>query len=181
MEQQVTYRGKPVGVVQIEEQAQGMCWSVQCSLVSQAVLRLYGLGAQAEPLRIGVLEPEGNVLTLRRVLSWQTLRDAGYERIRLPDSYVLDDGTPGCLDRVDDHTSKVLTGDVRIDALAASGQVKCVRQDKGWTVYAPFVSGREMPMAFALTACAVRDGQAVLCLPDRDGKPPFQERNRVLE
>lgn len=168
MQERVTYRGQPAGVVQIEEQSQGMCWKVQCSPVSEVVLRLYGLRENCAPLRIGVLEPEGQILTLRRVLSWQTLNDAGYNRTQLPDRYVLDDGQPGCLEVVqqNDHAPSVLTGDAKIDALAAAGQVQCVRQEQGWRVYAPFVCGQEMPIAFALTACTVQNGQVILHLPN---------------
>lgn len=166
MQERVTYRGQPAGMVQIEEQPQGMCWKVECSPVSEVVLRLYGLRENCAPLRIGVLEPEGQTLTLRRVLSWQTLNDAGYDRTQLPDKYVLDDGQPGCLEIVqqNDPALPVLTGDAKIDALADAGQVRCVRQEQGWKVYAPFVYGQETPIAFALTACTVNNGQAILHL-----------------
>ena len=161
MEQDVVYGGGKVGRVCLTRQAQGVCWDASCAAPADAgVLRLYGMCPGRPPLRIGVLEPQAGVLRLTRTLSWDTLRRAGYDAGCLPEQYVLADGAqpPAC------------TGDGRLDALIASGAAQCRPQAGGWQVCVPFRAGEECPLAFALTACALCRGQAVLHVPRAEGK-----------
>lgn len=152
------YRGQMVGRVQVDVRDDGVYWQAECQVQTDKILRLYGLRDGCAPLRIDVAEPVGDSLRVQRVLSWHTLRTAGYAADCLPTRYVLDDGDGSGL--ADDQPT--VTGDAKLDALIARGKVQCRSDGDGWQVYAPFAAGRECPFAFALTACTVTDGQAVL-------------------
>lgn len=161
MEQDVVHGGSKVGKVCLNQQGQGVCWDVRCAgQPGDGVLRLYGMRPGKLPLRIGVLEPQGGGLRLKRTLSWETLRQAGYDADCLPEQYVLADGAgpPAC------------TGDSHLDALIASGRAECRPQEDGWQVCVPFRAGKECPLAFALTACKLYQGEAVLHVSRADEK-----------
>ena len=161
MEQDVRYGGSIVGKVSLTRQTQGICWEAVCPLqTGDGVLRLYGVYPGKPPLRIGVLEPQEDGLRLKRTLSWDTLRQAGYNADCLPERYVLADRAGPPAD----------TGDERLDALIASGAAECRPQADGWQVRAPFRAGGECPLAFALTACMLCDGEAVLHMPRTGGR-----------
>lgn len=94
MEFPIEYRGERAGSVTVLTDMRGTQFSAACQLHNAAILRLYGLTDSA-PLLIGVLAPDNGMLTLKRRISAQTMRDAGCSA-QQPDRYYLDDGTPGC-------------------------------------------------------------------------------------
>ena len=110
----------------------------------------------------------GMVCAYERTLSWYALRTAGYTADNLPTRYVLDAGDGSGLA----ESRPAVTGDAKLDALITSGVVRCQPEAGGFCIQAPFAAGRACPLAFALTACTVTDGQAVLHV--RRNSAPFQ-------
>lgn len=156
MEYPVMYEGQTVGTVRVTEEPCRICWEATCELDTPAILRLYMVGE--EPFRIGVLEPDKNhVLRLERAAPKSELQAAGYDP--LPERYVLSQHGEG-LDTP--FRKQAFTGDGKLDALIERGQAHCDASQGGRTVRIPFVWGQACPMAFALTACEIRDGQAIL-------------------
>lgn len=147
----VFYQGEQVGWVLTEQVSGCVRWEAVCRVETNRVLRLYGRQAEREPFRVGVMEPEdgGNLHLCRKV--WQSeLEGAGYAA--LPNTYFL--GEQG--------QERLHTGDAKIDACIDSGQVVCRLCDGVVCVSAPFSSAEPCPLAFALTACTVEQGRAVL-------------------
>ena len=54
------------------------------------------------------------------------------------------------------------TGDALLDALIAAGKAECTKEGEMLLVRTPFLPGQQNPMNFALTACHLEDGNAVL-------------------
>lgn len=159
MEYPVIYEGKTVGTVSVVEEACWVCWKAVCAVDTTDILRLYVVKEGAEPFRIGVLEPDAqasHVLRLDRAAPRSELQAAGYDP--LPERYVLSEHGQGL--RVP-HV-KAYTGDAKLDALIERGQAHCDRERGKITVRIPFAWGQACPMAFALTACEIRDGYAIL-------------------
>lgn len=149
----VFYKGKEVGWVLAEQEGCRISWEAACKVETAGVLRLYGMQADREPFRIGVMEPEEDgTLHLSRTVSQSELEGAGCDT--LPDTYLLsENGQVG---------SGLHIGDAKLDALIDSGQAVCRLDDGRISVSVPFTPGKACPMAFALTACTIEDGKAVL-------------------
>lgn len=210
MEFSISYRGAPVGTGSIAPERGGVRVTARCRVRTNAVLRLYGVGPDARTIRIGVLEPDADGLSLTRLLTAETLRTAGYALDTLPETYELSDGmaavrpaalpepaytvsesgpvepasageTPIVTPAVPDPLAPVSslvpasapvpaalpprTGDALVDAGIADGVLTSARTADGICVSCPFTPGAACPLAFALTACTVSDGCAVLHLP----------------
>lgn len=166
---EVCYLGRTVGQVQVEVQTDGVRFTSECRVQTDQILRLYGLRDGCAPLRIDVAEPVGEGLHVGRTLSWHALRTAGYAADCLPARYVLDAGDGSGLI---DHP---VTGDGKLDALIVRGAASCQAEGQGFHIQAPFAPGKACPLAFALTACTVTDGQAILCIKSvRSPDDPFQ-------
>lgn len=147
----VFYKGEQVGWVWIEQESGCVRWEALCRVETACVLRLYGVQADREPFRIGVMEPEesGTLHICRKV--WKSeLEGAGYAV--LPDTYFLSENG-----QVIFHT-----GDAKIDACIDSGQAVCCLCDGVVCVSVPFAPAEPCPIAFALTACTIEQGRAVL-------------------
>ncbi len=54
------------------------------------------------------------------------------------------------------------TGDALLDALIAAGKAECTKKGEMLLIRTPFLPGQQNPMHFALTACHLEDGNAVL-------------------
>lgn len=172
---EVSYRGKTVGQIQVEVQDNGVRFVAECRVQTNDILRLYGLRDGCAPLRIDVAEPVGDSLRVQRTLSWYALRTAGYTADSLPTRYVLDAGDGSGLA----ESRPAVTGDVKLDALIMSGVVRCQPEDGGFCIQAPFAAGQACPLAFALTACTVAAGQAVLHVYRKS--VPFQAERQMIE
>lgn len=155
---EVSYRGQTVGEIQVEAHDDGVRFEAECRVQPDNILRLYGLRDGCAPLRIDVAEPVGDSLRVQRTLSWYGLRAAGYTAANLPARYVLDAGDGRELT----ENRPAVTGDTKLDALITSGIAHCRPEDGGFCIQAPFAAGQACPLAFALTACTVVDGQAIL-------------------
>ena len=92
MEFSISYRGAPVGTGSTAPERGGVRVTARCRVCTDAVLRLYGVGPGARTIRIGVLEPDAGGLSLTRLLTYETLRTAGYAPDALPETYELSDG-----------------------------------------------------------------------------------------
>lgn len=173
---EVCYLGRTVGRVQVEVQADGVRFTSECRVQTDQILRLYGLRDGCAPLRIDVAEPAGEGLHVGRMLSWHALRAAGYTADCLPTRYVLDAGDGSGL------ADRSVTGDSKLDALIARGAASCQAEGQSFRVQVPFAPGKACPLAFALTACTVTDGQAILCIKSvRSPDAPFQAGEQVVE
>ena len=73
------------GTVEIQERAREVCFSVQGAL-TPSVWRVWGIRDGKEPLLIGVPEPSGGQMVLRRTISKSYLARCGYWPI-LPERY----------------------------------------------------------------------------------------------
>lgn len=147
----VFYEGKEVGWVNVQQEQSGVSWKTVCKVDTLGVLRLYGLRAGREPLRIGVLEPEEDgTLHLDRLVSQGELEAIGYDTP--PETYILSENGQGNL-----HT-----GDAKLDTYIDRGQAECRLCDGRICVCVPFAPGKACPLAFALTACSIQNGEAVL-------------------
>lgn len=149
----VFYKGKEVGWVLTEQKDCRVSWKAACKVETDGILRLYGVQTDREPFRVGVMEPgEDGTLYLSRTVSQSELAGAGYDT--LPDTYLLSENGQ--------VASGLHTGDAKLDALIDSGQAACRLCDGSLSVSVPFVPGKACPMAFALTACTIENGKAVL-------------------
>ncbi len=148
----VFYEGKEVGWVDAEQENYSASWEAACKVETEGVLRLYGIKTDRQPLRIGVLEPvpEEGTLHLCRSISKSEMEAAGYDT--LPEAYILTE-----TGQVSLHT-----GDAKLDALVDAGQAVCRLCDGKICVSVPFKPGEACRMAFALTACTIQNGEAVL-------------------
>ncbi len=159
MKYPVMYQNQAVGTVSIEEETYRVSWDAVCRVDTACILRLYAVKVGLEPLRIGVLEPDAEnagVLRLCRAIPRSELQAAGYDP--LPQSYVLAENGRGLTEgKHDAHT-----GDAKLDALIDRGQARCYTEAGKACVCVPFEWGKACPMAFALTACRIWGGQAIL-------------------
>lgn len=174
----IIYRGKDAGWVAVQQDGRGMMFEAESPVRTLAVLRLYGLTG-ADPLLIGVLEPENGILRLRRRITPEALRTAGVQQP--PAQYYLEDGQPGCrpdwkkTDAISEEKTEkapIQTGDMLLDHLITSGTVSCVADADGWTLQAPFVPGRAHPLHFALTACMIKQEHGKTIVVLRKQKSP---------
>lgn len=149
---EVLYQNRPVGRVTVGQAPGGVRFDAVCTLEGEPVLRLCG-GRDGKTLRIGVLAPHAGYWHIGRTVSLQTLRDAGFDRL-LPDTYWLTDRSCPCPS----------TGDPLLDRALRAGTVRMSQVSEGAEFSCPFDCGSPSPLAFALTACTVRDGRAVLSL-----------------
>ncbi|MDY5972063.1 MAG: hypothetical protein SPJ01_04220 [Butyricicoccus sp.] len=161
MEYPVIYAGAAAGTVQVVPERDGLRFTADLSVHPNSVLRLYGCAPDGRALRVGVPQPTGAGLALTRFLSGQTLRAEGFAPDNPPEQYILADAAP--------HPSEpekppMRTGDPLVDAGLAAGTLTVSRADGGVTVSCPFIPGAVCPLAFALTACTISDGQAILRL-----------------
>ncbi len=159
MKYPVMYKDQTVGRVSIEEETCRVSWDAVCHVDTASVLRLYAVKSGLEPLRIGVLEPDAEhagILRLCRAIPRSELQAAGYDP--LPQSYVLSENGQG----LNVASNKIHTGDAKLDALIDRGQASCDTMAGETCVCVPFEWGEACPMAFALTACKVQNGQAIL-------------------
>ena len=186
---EISYRGQQAGWVIAQPDAHGILFRAESRVHTMAVLRLYGIAA-GQPLLIGVLEPENGRLSLARRITPDVLRRAGVQQP--PEVYYLEDGQPGCKPEPEETaaaeqppelslsaqagaeagaasqpskpslSAHLQTGDALLDALIAAGKAECTKEGEMLLVRTPFLPGQQNPMNFALTACHLEDGNAVL-------------------
>ena len=178
MEYPVIYAGAAAGTVQVVPERDGLRFTADLSVHPNSVLRLYGCAPDGRALRVGVPQPTGAGLALTRFLSGQTLRTEGFAPDNPPEQYILADAAPHPSEPEQPQTAPapaaqanlqpekppMRTGDPLVDAGLAAGTLTVSRADGGVTVSCPFIPGAACPLAFALTACTISDGQAILRL-----------------
>lgn len=152
---EVLYQNRPVGRVTVGQAPGGVRFDAVCTLEGEPVLRLCG-GRDGKTLLIGVLAPQAGYWHIGRTVSFQTLRDAGFDRV-LPDAFWLTDRPMQC----------PVTGDPLLDGALRAGTIEMTKTADGADFSCPFDCRAPSPLAFALTACTVRDGRAVLSLRGR--------------
>ena len=148
----VIYEEKTVGTVAVEAVSGGVRFDAVCTLSRETVLRLYG-ERDGRFLPIGVLAPHDGYWHIGRTLSRESLREYGFGD-ELPDHFLLSEQPP----------QTVLTGDPLLDAVLRTGTASLLRTPDGLEISCLFDPMQPSPLAFALTACTVRDARAVLHL-----------------
>lgn len=152
---EVLYQNRSVGRVTVGQAPGGVRFEAVCTLEGEPVLRLCG-GRDGKTLLIGVLAPQAGYWHIGRTVSFQTLRDTGFDSI-LPDTFWL----------IDRQAPSVSTGDPLLDGALRAGTIAMTQTADGTDFSCPFDCRAPSPLAFALTACTVRDGRAVLSLRGR--------------
>ena len=135
------------GTVEIQERAREVCFSVQGAL-TPSVWRVWGIRDGKEPLLIGVPEPSGGKMVLRRTISKSYLARCGYWP-SLPERYAAGE-------RFADADGQERTG------------VRCLT--------CRFDPGRPFDLAYAFSVCTVKNGTATLMLDKKTGRPMVPER-----
>lgn len=130
------------------------------------ILRVWGMRDGAQPLLIGVAEPDGSQLAVYRCMSQQYLTSLGYWP-KLPEYYEAGVLPPA--------GKSLLQNTAILDPL-----LNQVMQNKNITVQknadvivlsCTFAPDHEFPLAFACCFCAISDGQAKLLWDSKSGRP----------
>lgn len=179
----VIYAGEQTGWLLWEPDAYGVQVEVDCAMPPDApLLRCYGEN-DGEPLLIGLPAPENGRLRLRRHLSKETLKAAGYLDAPPKAFYLAEhprqkhdavtkqercaqDDAPS---QVSDSTeSSLQTGDAVLDALLNGGEVRAERSQEGLRLRCSFASDRPFALAPAFVLCRVEGDEAVLDWTKKD-------------
>ncbi len=149
----VFWENKPVGKVTATTMSGGVRFDAVCMLAGRPVLRLFG-AREGRYLPIGVLAPHDGCWHIGRTLSRQTLSEYGFGD-SLPKQFLLAEQMP----------QEAWTNDPLLDAALRSGMADLSRSDRALVISCPFEPTQPSPLSFALTACRVIQGRAVLELP----------------
>ncbi|MGE4549369.1 MAG: hypothetical protein AB7C89_07480 [Intestinibacillus sp.] len=172
MEFAVRQKGNTVGTAVITEDKRAVTFEVVCKLDTREVLRCFGVTEDPErPLLLGVLEPTGSGLSLRRTLTRQSLAAAGCTAI--PQDYYLSGSAleepehpaPASASPplpfapphspASPRSSSHPTGDPLLDAAVATGGVRTERDGDTLRLLCPFDPEGPFPLAFAFACCRI--------------------------
>lgn len=142
----VYWCGELVGVVAVSETPYAYTFDMRCPLVTTEILRGYGVTADA-PLRIGVLEPQNDVLVLKRTVTRQSVGGV------LPQKYYLSNQQAALNTPL--WNTKNPTGDALLDFVLQNGAVQAERLQGVLQLTCPFDSSKPFALAFAFALCAV--------------------------
>ena len=143
MQLTIDYRGHPVGTLTIDAK-QGLSFHAVCTCHTERILRLYGIW-NGKSIRIGVLEPGAQYLTLQRHWTTQTMRSLDIQGF--PQSCYLDDGLSDCFPS---STELETASQTSCSPVKATSQIDdCLS--------APFIPGASCSLAYALTACVIHE------------------------
>lgn len=131
------------------------------------ILRVWGMRDGAQPLLIGVAEPEDGALTVARTMSRQYLASLGYAQ--LPERYIAgvraSEAQAGAEDGAEDADDPLVRRAMRDEA------VRVRREAEREILSCAFQKDRVFPLAFACCCCTVRDGRAQLIWDRKKGCP----------
>lgn len=126
------------------------------------ILRVWGIRDGAQPLLIGVAEPDGDGLAVSRTMSRQYLASLGYTE--LPEQYVAGVRAPELAEMP--HTDDPLVRQAMQDGTVS------VRREEGVDVLScTFEKNHAFPLAFACCCCTVQGGRAQLVWDRKKGCP----------
>lgn len=156
MEFPVLWRAEKIGEVTVTEMPHAVAFSVDCMLISDALLRCYAR-TEREPLLIGVVEPAGHRLVCHKKFSKQSLRSYSSS---IPQLYYLSaDGSeeqaPADTLAPSDSKPRLWTGEPTFDHMIAAGAITVQETPAGLQLSCPFVAGRQFPLACVATACRI--------------------------
>ena len=176
MKADVQYRGKPVGTLEWTEDAYGAAVTLDCAMPSDplTLLRCYGRTGNGGNLLIGLPEPQGGRLRLKRRLTRETLKAAGCDHTVPQDFYLAlqpEEGTTE--DRQEPPKEKPMepvtsaepaaqTGEPLLDALIREGMVECERHGNDMLLSCPFLDDQPFALAPLFVLCSVESGRALL-------------------
>ena len=155
----VTAKGRQWGELTTEIRKNEVVFCVHGPVIPQ-VWRVWGGSEGKEPILIGVPEPDGEQMVLRRGLSKLFLKNCGYWP-ELPQWYVAGE-----------RYSRETT--------AAQGQ-EIPKADEGGIIQRQcgayrcrscrFDPQQEFPLAYAFSVCTIREGRAELWTDEKTGRP----------
>lgn len=170
MRAQVMYEGAAVGTVEWTETPYGAEIALDCAIPCEPLplLRCYARTAGA-PLLVGLPEPSGGRLVLKRRLSRETLKAAGCAA-QPPASFFLSENgqeqqtTPPALAQA----APPSTGDAVLDSLLGQQGVRWTAAEDTVELRCAFAPDKPFPLAPAFVLCTVQQGEAVLRWTKKD-------------
>ena len=159
MRADVFHNDTPIGTIEWETDSRGVQVVLDCALCGEgALLRCYAV-CGGQTLRVGLPEPEGGRLRLRRRLSREMLREAGCETP--PERFYLA-LTPETAQPVGASAAPIGTGDAVLDALLSNENVQIQPTETGLRLQCPFDPQKPFALAPAFVLCRVEGKNAVL-------------------
>lgn len=162
MEFPVYHGGIPVGTVTTQNNNYKIEFQVCCSLTTTEILRCFGIQKDKKLVRIGVLEPTQEGLTLNRSLSLQEIgQDIPQEYILAADEaqaaqvVQIQPDIPQAASPPIPSSPPIFTGDVLLDVVVENGSVEAQQQGKQVRLSCPFASQQPFALAFAAVQCQI--------------------------
>ncbi len=161
----ITRDGADWGEMQIEQDESGVQFHAAGALPQYGeILRVWGMRDGAQPLLIGVAEPDGDGLSVNRSMSRQYLASLGYWP-DLPQRYHAGVRPPEASE------SDPAPGDPLIERAMRTEHVTVQRQGDADVLSCAFARDQMFPLAFAFCCCTVRGGRAQLVWDKEKGCP----------
>lgn len=159
---EISRDGSRWGEMQIDEEETQVRFYASGALPQYGeILRVWGMREGAQPLLIGVAEPAGDHLQIKRTMSKQYLTSFGYWPV-LPEWYAAGIQPP---------TDTPVLHDPHIRALCRNTAVTCNREKEKTVFTCPFAKDQEFPFAFAFSCCTVKDACAQLVWDEKRDCP----------
>lgn len=156
-------RGNDVwGTMQVTAQANAVSFSGKGSDDTNygEVLRVWGIRDGKAPLLIGVAEPNGERLCVKRTMSTQYLTDLGYYPA-LPEQYIADTKPP--------QKQTIL------QIMLQNQQIMSEQQQENTILLScAFHADAEFPLAFAFCLCRVKHNTAYLLWDKKTDRPVWR-------
>lgn len=158
--------GADWGEMQVEQDGQQVHFHASGALPKYGeILRVWGLRSGAQPLLIGVAEPDGGGLTIDRAMSRQYLTSLGYWP-ELPERYCAGVRPPTAQGDVGKNTADAL-----IAHAMREKEVNVQRRTDVDVLSCAFDKDRAFPLVFAGCCCTVCEGRAQLIWDKKKGCP----------
>lgn len=157
---EISRDGMRWGDMQITQQENQVVFRACGSLPKYGeILRVWGIRQGAQPLLIGVAEPDGDQLKIERTLTQQYLHSLGYWPA-LPEQYVA--GTHPPQPDIRDRHIRQLLQDTEVS----------VRREQGRMIFScRFARDCAFPFAFIFGFCTVKDAHAQLVWDEKRDCP----------
>ncbi|WP_394273521.1 hypothetical protein [Butyricicoccus sp.] len=131
------------------------------------ILRVWGMRDGAQPLLIGVAEPDGDGLAVNRTMSRQYLASLGYAE--LPERYFA--GIRASEIPSGTHAETAQTDDPLVRQAMQDRAVSVRREEDRDVLSCAFEKNHAFPLAFACCCCTVKSGRAQLVWDRKKGCP----------
>lgn len=160
----ISRNGEDWGEITVQQDAQQVRFHARGTLPKYGeILRVWGLRDGAQPLLIGVAEPDGDALAVNRTMSRQYLASLGYAE--LPERYAAGVHAPEL------STEQVQTDDPLVRQAMKDTTVHVCSEQGIDVLSCVFEKDHAFPLAFACCCCTVHDGRAQLRWDRKKGCP----------